>query len=368
MTEDWAATGGARERMPLMRLPIELPVQPMLAKAVGEVPVGPRLAYEPKWDGFRCIVLRDGDEIELASRGTKPLTRYFPEVVEHVRRLLPERCALDCEIVVRSGTPGAERLDWERLSQRIHPAESRVRKLSVETPAELVCFDVLALGDESLTVAPFAQRRARLEQTLAHLSPADPIHLTRLTTDPELARLWFEHFEGAGLDGVVAKDLDTAYAPGKRVMLKVKHKRSAEAVVFGYRVHTSGEGVGSLLLGLYGDWQGEEHLIPVGGIAAFPMATRRKLVEDFAPLVVRDDSGQVREAATARSRFSSAKDAAFVPVRPERVVEVAFDQMEGHRFRHAVTFLRWRPDRDPRSCRLEQVERAPAYDLGDVLS
>lgn len=197
-----------------MRQPIDLPVQPMLAKAVAEVPVGDNLAYEPKWDGFRCIVLRDGDDIELASRGTKPLTRYFPEVVEHVRQLLPQRCAVDAEIVVRSGGPGAERLDWERLSQRIHPAESRVRKLSVETPAELVCFDLLAEGDESLLGMPFGQRRARLEAALGHLTDTDPIHLTRMTTDPAIARDWFERFEGAGLDGVVAKPLDAAYTPG----------------------------------------------------------------------------------------------------------------------------------------------------------
>ena len=267
--------------------------------------------------------------------------------------MLPERCAVDTEIVVRSGGPGAERLDWERLSQRIHPAESRVRKLSVETPAELVCFDLLAEGDESLLGMPFGQRRARLEAALGHLTDTDPIHLTRMTTDPAIARNWFERFEGAGLDGVVAKPLDAAYAPGKRTMLKVKHKRTADAVVFGYRVHTSGQGVGSLLLGLYGEWNGERLLIPVG---------------DFAPLVVLDDEGQARQAATERSRFSSNKDSSFVPVRPERVVEVAFDQMEGHRFRHAVTFLRWRPDRDPQSCELDQVDRAPAYDLGEGLT
>ncbi len=350
-----------------MRLPIDLPVTPMLAKAVSEVPVADGLVYEPKWDGFRCIVLRDGDEVELSSRGSKPLTRYFPEVVDDVRRLLPERCAVDCEIVVRSGEPGAERLDWERLSQRIHPADSRIRKLAKETPAELVAFDLLALGDDDLMGMPFADRRARLESALGHLAPADPIHLTRVTRDPALAREWFERFEGAGLDGVVAKASAAAYTPGKRSMLKVKHKRTAEAVVFGYRVHTSGQGVGSLLLGLYGDWQGEQVLIPVGGIAAFPMVTRRALIDELAPLVVHDDDGSVREAATARSRFSSNKDVSFVPLRPERVVEVAFDQMEGHRFRHAVTFLRWRPDRDPQSCLLEQVDRAPAYDLADVL-
>lgn len=347
-----------------MRLPIDLPVQPMLAKAVPQVPLGPGLAYEPKWDGFRCLVLRDGDEVELASRGAKPLTRYFPEVIDHVRTLLPQRCVVDAEIVVRSGPLGAQRLSWEALSQRIHPAESRVRRLAAETPAELVCFDLLAVGDESLLGTPFGQRRARLERLLGHLTETDPIHLTAVTTDPAVAQEWFERFEGAGLDGVVAKPVDAAYQPNKRAMFKVKHKRTAEAVVFGYRVHTSGRGVGSLLLGLYDD---RGRLLPVGGIAAFPAARRVELEDEFEALALRDDSGAIRAAATDRSRFSSGKDAAFVPVRPERVVEVAFDQMEGHRFRHAVTFLRWRPDRDPASCLLDQVERAPAYDLAEVL-
>ncbi len=347
-----------------MHLPIDLPVQPMLAKAVPEVPVGPGLAYEPKWDGFRCLVLRDGDEVELASRGAKPLTRYFPEVVEHVRALLPPRCALDAEIVVRAGVAGAQRLSWEGLSHRIHPAESRVRKLAAETPAELVCFDVLAIGDESLIGMPFGQRRARLESLLGHLTDDDPIHLTALTLDPQVARDWFERFEGAGLDGVVAKPLDAAYQPNKRAMFKVKHKRTADAVVFGYRVHTSGRGVGSLLVGLF-DSQGR--LIPVGGISAFTAARRLQLQEEFEALALRDDAGEILGAATDRSRFSSSRDTAFVPVRPERVVEVAFDQMEGHRFRHAVGFLRWRPDREPESCLLEQVDRAPAYDLAEVL-
>jgi ATP-dependent DNA ligase len=353
-----------------MRQPIDLPVQPMLAKAVPLVPTPPEggMAYEPKWDGFRCIVLRDGDEVELASRGSKPLTRYFPEVVANVRALLPEHCAVDCEIVVRSGPAGAERLSWEALSQRIHPADSRVRRLAAQTPAELVAFDLLALDEESLLGMPFSARRARLESALAHLRRGDPIHLTRTTSDPAVARDWFERFEGAGLDGVIAKPLAAPYQPGKRTMFKVKHKRTAEAVVFGYRVHTSGQGVGSLLLGLYGDWEGQQRLIPVGGVAAFTAATRLQLIEEFAPLVIRDEAGDVVGAATDRSRFSANKNTSFVPVRPERVVEVAFDQMEGHRFRHAVTFLRWRPDRDPASCLLEQIERAPAYDLAEVLT
>lgn len=352
-----------------MDLPIELPVTPMLAKAVTGVPaadsVAGGLSYEPKWDGFRCIVLRDGDEVELASRGAKPLTRYFPEVVEAVRAHLPEQCAIDAEIVVRVGAPGAQRLDWEALSQRIHPAQSRVEKLSVETPAELVCFDVLALGQESLLDLPFAQRRARLEEALDGLADDAPIHLTRTTLDADVARDWFERFEGAGLDGVVAKPLEGVYAPGKRTMLKIKHKRTGDAIVVGYRIHKSGQGVGSLLLGLYGD---DGRIFNVGGIAAFTNARRLELVEELAPLVKRDEDGEIEAAQTDRSRFSSSKDVSFVPLRPERVVEVAFDQLEGWRFRHAVTFLRWRPDREPTSCTLDQLERAPAYDLGDVLT
>nr|WP_218880248.1 ATP-dependent DNA ligase [Kineosphaera limosa] len=349
-------------------MPIELPVSPMLAKAVASVPAADSvpggLIYEPKWDGFRCIVLRDGDEVELASRGAKPLTRYFPEVVEAVREYLPQQCAIDAEIVVRSGSSGAQRLQWEALSQRIHPAASRVAKLSQETPAELVCFDLLALGQESLLHEPFRERRARLEAVLAPLPDGAPIHLTRATRDADEARDWFERFEGAGLDGVVAKPADRPYEPGKRTMLKIKHKRTGDAVVTGYRVHKSGQGVGSLLLGLYGD---DGRLFNVGGIAAFTAKRRLELVEELEPLVVRDDDGHVAHAETDRSRFSSAKDVSYVPLRPERVVEVAFDQLEGWRFRHAVTFLRWRPDREPTSCTIDQIDRAPAYDLGEVL-
>jgi len=352
--------------------PLDLPIRPMLAKAVDGVPAADSvpggLAYEPKWDGFRCLVVRDGDEIELASRGSKPLTRYFPEVVEDVRRLLPQKCVIDAEIVVRTGPSGAERLHWENLSARIHPALSRITKLSMETPAELVCFDLLALGDVSLLDLPFRDRRAWLEKALTGLSQSDPIHLSQVTTDAAVARDWFERFEGAGLDGVVAKPLQQPYAPGRRTMLKVKHHRSADAVVYGYRIHKSGQGVGSLLLGLFTDEDGEDKLVPVGGIAAFSNARRLELVEELAPLVLRDDDGNALDAATDRSRFSSSKDISFVPVRAERVVEVVFDQMEGRRFRHAVTFLRWRPDREPTSCRLGQVERAPAYDLAEVLA
>jgi len=352
-----------------MKLPIRLPIEPMLAQAVAWDAMQPLLdtssfAFEPKWDGFRCIVLRDGDQVELASRGSKPLTRYFPEVVRAVLEHLPQRCAIDAEIVVRAGPPGAQRLEWESLSQRIHPADSRVRRLSAETPAELICFDILALGDSDLTGVPFADRRRQLEAVLSSLPVDASIHLTRTTTDAATARDWFERFEGAGLDGVVAKALAAPYQQGKRVMFKIKHSRTAEAVVVGYRIHKSGSGVGSLLLGLY-----DEHgtLYPVGGISAFTNARRLQLVDELAPLVVTDDQGDPVKGTTDRSRFSGNKDASFVRLRPERVVEVKFDQMEGPRFRHTVTFLRWRPDREPLSCLAAQVDRPIAYDLNAVL-
>ncbi|MDQ1537484.1 MAG: hypothetical protein QOE58_1877 [Actinomycetota bacterium] len=340
----------------------------MLAKAVVGVPapdsVAGGLAYEPKWDGFRAIVLRDGDEVELASRGSKPLTRYFPDVVQAVLEHLPPRCAIDAEIVVRAGPPGAQRLDWGSLSQRIHPADSRVRRLAAETPAELICFDILALGDDDLTGMPFGERRKQLEAVLSKLPDDAPVHLTRTTTDADTAQRWFEQFEGAGLDGVVAKPLAAPYQPGKRAMLKVKHHRTAEAVVLGYRVHKSGSGVGSLLLGLYTE---DGTLYPVGGVSAFTDVRRQELIDELAPLVVTDEHGDPVKGATDRSRFSGNKDVSFVSLRPERVVEVKFDQMEGPRFRHTVQLLRWRPDRDPESCSAAQVDRAIAYDLDSVL-
>lgn len=339
----------------------------MLAKAVTDVPAADAVeggySYEPKWDGFRCIVRKKGDDVELVSRGKKPLTRYFPELVAAIREHLPGSAVVDGEVVVRSGEPGAQRLDWEALGQRIHPAESRITKLSQETPAELIAFDLLAVGDEDVTGAPFAQRRERLEALFAGIAKGAPLHLTRVTRDADEARDWFTRFEGAGLDGVVAKALASPYSPGKRTMLKIKHKRTAEAVVTGYRVHKSGQGVGSLLLGLYQDGQ----LFNVGGIAAFTAKRRLELVEELEPLVRRDADGNVEHAETDRSRFSSGKDVSFVPLRPERVVEVAFDQLEGWRFRHTVQFLRWRPDREPESCTLDQIDRAAAYDLGEVL-
>jgi len=328
-------------------------MEPMLAKAVSAVPspdsVEGGLLYEPKWDGFRAIITFDGTDVEIGSRGSKPLTRYFPELVEALKKQLKVPCVLDGEIVLRTGS----RLDWEALSQRIHPAESRIAKLSVETPASFVAFDLL--DDPSL---PFSERRAALEK----LDLAPPLHRTRVTTDVELARRWLEEFEGAGLDGVVAKPLAAAYAPGKRLMLKIKHHRTADVVALGYRIHKRGAGVGSLLVGLYDDGV----LKNVGGVSAFSNARRLELIDELEPLVSRTD-GVATTGATERSRFSSGKDTSFVALRPERVLEVRYDQMEGDRFRHTVQFERWRPDRAAESCTYDQLEIPADYDLSDVL-
>jgi ATP-dependent DNA ligase len=355
-----------------MRLPVMPPVKPMLAKAMtfeeamapdseGRSPL-----FEPKWDGFRCVVFRDGDEVVLGSRNEKPLTRYFPEVVEAVRQHLPERCVVDGEIVVA----GAGGLEFETLQQRIHPADSRVRLLAEQTPASLVAFDLLALGDEDLTVSSQQDRRTRLEEALA--GAAAPVHLTQVTTDPALARQWFATFEGAGLDGVVAKPLGATYQQDKRVMRKVKHVRTADCVVAGYRLHKSGPVVGSLMLGLYDD---DGNLNSVGVAASFPMARRAQLVEELAPYVTTDEAhpwvGQwaveQNPMKNAGSRWNNGKDLSFVALRPELVVEVGYDHMEGSRFRHTTQFKRWRPDRDPRSCTYEQLEVPVRYDLRDVL-
>jgi ATP-dependent DNA ligase len=350
-----------------MDLSAATPITPMLAKALDEVPapdsVPGGLVYEPKWDGFRAIVYFDGENVEIGSRGSKMLTRYFPELTDAFARLLPAPCVLDGEIVVRTGEPGHERLDWEALSQRIHPAASRVKTLSEATPATFVAFDLLAQGDESYLDVPFGERRAALEDLAGDLP--DPVYLSQTTADVELARQWLVEFEGAGLDGVVAKPLAAAYAPGKRVMLKIKHHRTADVVLLGYRVHTSGRGVGSLLLGLY-DADGQ--LRNVGGASAFSDARRLELVDELAPLVIRDDAGEIVKGATERSRFSASKDVSYVRLEPTRVLEVRYDQMEGMRFRHTAQFFRWRPDRDARSCTFEQLERPIAYDLSKVLA
>ncbi|HHU38845.1 MAG TPA: ATP-dependent DNA ligase [Propionibacterium sp.] len=350
-----------------MALPIALPLEPMLARAVPEVPRPRRLgelSYEPKWDGFRCIVARDGNEVELWSRSRKRLTGYFPEVVAASRRFLPGQVVLDAELVVRSGPPGAQRLDWEALSLRIHPSAKRVAGLAEQTPAELVCFDLLALADLDLMPLPQRERRDALVQLLGGLPDDAPIHVTRATDDPAEAEAWFAQFEGAGLDGVIAKQTDAPYSPGQRTMSKIKHARTAEAVVIGYGLskgtRARAGSVGSIHLGLYDDGE----LIPVGGIGAWPDAVRTQLADVLAPLVL---EGAEAEAAPRPNELTRTGVREFVPVRPELVVEVAFDQLEGRRFRHAVQFVRWRPDREPTSCTLDQVERAPAYDLDAVL-
>lgn len=341
----------------------EIPA-PMLAKAASTIPDPAKkpMLFEPKWDGFRGLVAWDGDTLEIGSRGAKPLTRYFPELVEQLSEILPGPCLIDGEIVVATGPEGSQRLDWEALSQRIHPAASRVARLAAETPAMFIAFDLLAEGDDDLQPLPFRERRARLERLLA--GARAPLHLTRTTEDRATAERWLADFEGAGLDGVVAKPLDDAYAPGKRALIKIKHARTADVVALGYRVHKSGSGVGSLLVGLYGP---DGELRQVGGVAAWSDAMRQQLVDDLAPLVERDADGEAVTGAGERSRFTGAKDVSFVRLRPERVLEVRYDQLEGARFRHTVQFDRWRPDRDPRSCTYDQLDTVAGYDLADVL-
>ncbi|MGI5193433.1 ATP-dependent DNA ligase [Streptomyces sp. CA-288835] len=352
-----------------MDLPVMPPVKPMLAKPVAKIPPG--MHYEAKWDGFRAIVFRDGDEVELGSRTGKPLTRYFPELVEAVRERVPERCVLDGEIVIaREG-----HLDFDALTERIHPAESRVRLLAERTPASFVAFDLLALGDEALVDVELGDRRALLERELATATP--PVHVAPATTDIEVAQQWFQQYEGAGLDGVIAKPLTLRYRQDERLMFKVKHERTADVVVAGYRLHKSGPVVGSLLLGLY-DTQGA--LQHVGVSAAFSMKRREELVGELEPLRMESVEGHpwaawAEEAAheTARlpgapSRWSGKKDLSWVPLRPERVCEVAYDHMEnGQRFRHTARFRRWRPDRTPESCTYAQLEEPVRYDLTEIL-
>jgi ATP-dependent DNA ligase len=356
------------------------PVQPMLAKSVKGIPDPEKfggLSFEPKWDGFRCIVFKDGDEVELASRNTKPLTRYFPEVVAAMREQLPERCVLDGEIFVALPTSeGAEKLEFEVLQERIHPAKSRIDMLAEKTPASYVAFDLLALGDESYADRPFAERRAALEEALGGLD--GPCYLTRTTTDPAQAEEWFHQFEGAGLDGVVAKPLGAAYQPNARTMLKIKHERTADVVVAGYREHKTSTQerplLGSLLLGLYS----EDKLQHIGVSASFTEKRRAELIEELQPLVVDIADhpwGEWQEWAIAnpdrvpgtQSRWSQGKDLSFTPLRPERVLEVAYDHMEGRRFRHTAQFRRWRTDRDPESCGYEQLEEPVTYDLARIL-
>ncbi|GIE84304.1 ATP-dependent DNA ligase [Actinoplanes regularis] len=353
-----------------MQLPIQHPVKPMLAKPVAEIPPGQ--IYEPKWDGFRSIIFRDGDEVEIGSRNEKPMTRYFPEVVRAVLANFPERAVIDGEVIVAD--TGRNTLDFEALQQRIHPAASRVKLLSEQTPAGFVAFDLLALGDEDLTLLPFGERRERLVRALAGAEP--PVYVTPATDDLATARRWFEQFEGAGLDGLIAKGPELTYQPDKRVMFKIKHKRTADCVVAGYRVHKSAENrIGSLLLGLYDE---RDVLASVGVIGSFPMKVREELFEELQPLVTGFEGHPWDWAAHAQgertprknetSRWNSGKDLSFTPLRPERVVEVRYDYMEGVRFRHTAQFERWRPDREPRTCTYEQLERPVSFDLAEVLT
>jgi ATP-dependent DNA ligase len=351
-----------------MDLPVMPPVSPMLAKLARELPPAEGMLFEPKWDGFRCIVFRDGAEVELGSRKEKPITRYFPELVDPLRDQLPEKCVLDGEIVI-AGTAG---LDFDALLQRIHPADSRVRLLAEQTPASFVAFDLLAVGDEDLRPAPQGERRQRLEAVLAGARP--PVHLTPVTTDRDVAAEWFAAFEGAGLDGVVAKPVGLPYRENERVMFKVKHERTADCVVAGFRWHKSGPVIGSMLLGLY-DGAGDLHHI--GVTSAFPMAQRKALVDVLAPY--RDNAldghpwaawAQAGDEGTrmpgAQSRWNAGRDLSWEPLRPELVVEVRYDHLQGDRLRHSGQFVRFRDDRDPRSCTYSQLEEVAPAELARI--
>jgi ATP-dependent DNA ligase len=353
-----------------MDLPVMPPVKPMLAKAVTDIP---DLGHaEPKWDGFRTIVFRDGDEVILGSRNEKPMTRYFPELIEDLKANIPDRCVLDGEIVIIAD----ERLDFEALQQRIHPAASRVKLLAEQTPAAFIGFDILAEGTDDLMSRPFSDRRKLLAAALADADGS--VFLTPATADLETARDWFTRFEGAGLDGVVAKPLNGTYQPDKRTMFKIKHERTADCVVAGYRLHKTSTPdkplLGSLLLGLYDNGK----LQHVGVAASFSTVRRAELIEELRPLESDTDDHPWRaweEWAIAnpdrvpgtQSRWSQGKDLSFIALRPERVVEVAYEHMQGSRFRHTAHFRRWRTDRDPESCTYEQLEQPVDFLLSDIL-
>ncbi|MDK1473579.1 ATP-dependent DNA ligase [Streptomyces sp. 549] len=351
-----------------MDLPVMPPVKPMLARAVTRIPPG--MHYEAKWDGYRALVFRDGGELEIGSRSTNTLTRYFPELVAALLDRLPPRCVVDGEIVVATGG----RLDFDALQARVHPAASRVRMLARTTPAGFVAFDLLALDNTSLLDAPLRERRELLVAALR--DSRDPVFTAPATTDAAVAEQWFSQYEGAGLDGVMAKDLDLPYRPDQRLMLKIKHERTADCVVAGVRPHKSGPVVGSLLLGLYDSAGRLQH---VGACASFPMRRRAELMAELAPLRVGGDedhpwSGWRNEDAHAEqrlpgtpSRWSGTKDMSWLPLRPERVCEVAYDHMQGDRFRHTARFRHWRPDRTPQSCTYAQLEEPVGYDLAEVL-
>jgi ATP-dependent DNA ligase len=359
-----------------MRLPFDPPLEPMLAKASAGLPEGEEWLFEPKWDGFRAIVFRDGDDVLIQSRDLKPLDRYFPELHEPIVRSFPDRCVVDGEVVISS----EGELQFESLLLRIHPAASRVKMLAEQTPASFVGWDLLALGDEDLRGVPQGERRGRLEAAFAGVEP--PIHLTPATRDRALAADWFDRFEGAGLDGVVAKKLDAPYQPGKRAMLKIKHQRTADCVVAGFRWHKNGPGthVGSLLLGLYDDAGKLHH---VGITSSFTWDKRAALVKvleplrenaleghpwgewaEWASMGAADASGQRLPGAT--SRWNRGKDLSWEPLRAEKVVEVAYDHLQGDRFRHATTFVRWRDDKAPADCRYDQLEETAAFEIARI--
>ena len=357
-----------------VKLPFDPPLEPMLAKPADKLPSDDGWLFEPKWDGFRALVFRDGDEVYTQSRDLKPLDRYFPELADPLRTALPERCILDGEVVISKDGE----LDFEALLLRIHPAASRVKMLAAESPASFVAWDLLALGDEDLRAITQGERRARLEAVLGSAEP--PVNLTPATTDRSLADDWFHRFEGAGLDGVIAKRLADKYQPGKRAMLKIKHQRTADCVVAGFRWHKNGPGthVGSLLLGLFDD-QGTLH--HVGVTSSFTWDRRAALLPELEPLrkdaleghpwgewadwaAAAEASGQRIPGAT--SRWNRGKDLSWEPLRPERVVEVAYDHLQGDRFRHGTTFKRWRPDKPPAECRYDQLEATPAYEIAKI--
>jgi ATP-dependent DNA ligase len=346
-------------------LPVMPPVKPMLAKTVHEVPRAPNLVYEPKWDGFRCVVFRDGAELELGSRNDRPLTRYFPELVDLLLGVLPERCVVDGEIVLVTD----DGLDFDTLQNRLHPAASRVRKLAVETPASFVAFDLLALGDRDLTGEPFGERRRLLESALGE--PPAGFHLTPVTDDPDVAQDWFTRFEGAGFDGVMAKPVDLPYEQDKRIMWKVKHERTADCVVAGFRWHKDGVGVGSLLLGLFDDNGTLHH---VGVASSFTAARRRELVEELAPLREnalahhpwREWAEVQGRVPGAQSRWSAGKDLTWEPLRTEWVAEVRYEHLLGGRFRHMSRLVRFRPDRQPESCTYSQLEEVAPAELATL--
>ena len=347
----------------------------MLAKRVAEIPDGDGWIFEPKWDGFRAIIFRDGDDLLIQSRDTKPLNRYFPDLVEVLKAGLPERCVLDGEVVIAaSGSHGSVELNFDALQLRIHPAASRVKMLAEQMPSSVIFFDLLSVGDEDLRSLPFIERRKRLEELLGGAKP--PIHITPATQDRDLAEDWFRRFEGAGLDGVMAKPLQGAYQPDKRVMLKVKHERDCDCVVAGFRWHKDGHGtaVGSLLLGLYDASGALQH---VGVCASFTQAKRKELVEFLAPyrenaLEAHPWAGWAGEEADAqrmpggKSRWTGSKDLSWQLLRPELVVEVAYEHMQGTRFRHMAQFRRWRTDKSPADCTYAQLEEVPAQELMEI--